>query len=128
MNYNIEYFLCELAVPTIVLVVTTIWRKNPPKPNWWWGYGSSRSMSSVEAWNTAQELFGKYCARVFIPIIAVSLIAGISAVYMRFEKNTSFTLCMILCAVNVIAAIVISIVTECKLRALFDEHGNYKSQ
>jgi uncharacterized membrane protein len=59
---NLLFLLPAMSGPVYILVGILMWRYPPKKINSWYGYRTSRSMKSKEAWSFAQ----KYAAREMI--------------------------------------------------------------
>lgn len=64
-----------LLIPVCMLFLGRRFQKNPPKTiNSGFGYRSTRSMRSQEAWDFAQVYSGRFWARAAMPTLAVSLV------------------------------------------------------
>ena len=124
MIAKITLFLCELLPSVLVVPYGVFLLKRPPKFNSvLLGYGTRRSTSSETAWYTAQHIFGKYCSITFSVTFALSFLAGLFPLIRDLGKPAELTLFMILCAVDVIAAIAVTVATELRLHRLFDKDG-----
>ena len=124
MMTKITLFLCELLPSVIVVPYGVFLLKRPPKFNSvLLGYGTRRSTASETAWYAAQHIFGKYAATAFSATFAVSFTAGLFALIKDLGKSAEVTLFLVLCAVDVIAAIAVTIATELRLHRLFNKDG-----
>ena len=124
MIRQITLFLCELLPSLLVIPYGVFLLKRPPKFNSvLLGYGTRRSTASEAAWYTAQHIFGKYCATAFSVTFALSFVSGLFALIKDLGKSAEVTLFLVLCAVDVIAAIAVTIATEWKLYRLFNKDG-----
>lgn len=126
MENNILYLVCELPVPIILLIVgITIW-KCPPGMDENFGYLTRRAKLSEETWSAAQIMYGKYSAIVSAITLAVTLPARIIAIIKNTDENTSFVICMIIVAVQIVMLCAVIAAVEHKLRTNFDENGKQK--
>lgn len=54
-----------LIIPMAMLITGILYIKRPAKTmNWMYGYRTQRAMKDQEAWNFAQNYFGKVCTRL----------------------------------------------------------------
>lgn len=123
MNYNVLYLLSELPAPIIVLALSAIVWKNPPRPSENIGYRTRRSQSSEQAWLFAQITYGKLSTIVFAVFTALTVVVGLVGILRNFDESTGFAVfiaqnCMLVALLFVIIAIV-----EQKLKSAFDENG-----
>ena len=124
MTAKITLFLCELLPSVIVVPYGVFLLKRPPKFNsMLLGYGTRRSTASEAAWYTAQHIFGKYCLIAFAVTLALSFVSGLFALIKDLGKSAEVTLFLVLCAVDVIAAVTVTIATEWRLHRLFNKDG-----
>ncbi|MGI6662749.1 MAG: SdpI family protein [Bacillota bacterium] len=57
---NVFLFFTSILVPFTMALIGARFRKNPPKRvNWFFGYRTSRSMKSQEAWDYANRRMGE---------------------------------------------------------------------
>lgn len=71
------YAITVLIIPVMMIAVGTLWKNNPPKKvNWIYGYRTSRSMKSQEAWEFAHKYSGRlwYKGGVLLTVIAIILL------------------------------------------------------
>lgn len=97
-----------------------------PPYNAFFGYHTSASHKSPQAWVRAQYLFGFICTVSFAVLSILTLFAGIIQVVFKFDKNTVgiiTTSAIILSVAAIFAAIAI---TEISLAREFDKHGDPK--
>ena len=124
MMARITLFLCELLPSVLVVPYGVFLLKRPPKFNSvLLGYGTRRSTASETAWYTAQHIFGKYCSIAFSVTFALSFVSGLFALIRDLGRSAELTLFWVLCAVDVIAAIAVTIATERRLHRLFNKDG-----
>ena len=64
-----------LLVPAVMIAFGVVCKKNPPKKiNSWYGYRTSRSMASQEAWDFAHQVCGRIWRRWGIVMLPVSVL------------------------------------------------------
>lgn len=123
MNYNVLYLLSELIAPLIVLAISALMWKNPPRKNGAIGYKTPRSESSEEAWNFAQVYWARLSTYTFAGFTALTVLAGLVGILVNFGENTGFAVFIAQNVVLVALLIVIVVSTEIKLHKYFDENG-----
>ncbi|MDE6726447.1 MAG: SdpI family protein [Oscillospiraceae bacterium] len=128
MNYNVLYLLGELPAPVIILALSALIWKNPPRQSENIGYRTRRSQSSEQAWVFAQIVYGKLSTIVFAAFTALTAVVGIIGILRNFDENTGFAVFIVQNVVLVALLFVIIIVVERKLKAAFDENGEPKGR
>ena len=128
MNYNVLYLLSELPAPVIILALSTIIWKNPPRVSENIGYRTKRSQSSEQAWLFAQIAYGKLSTIVFAAFTALTAVVGLIGILRNFDEKTGFAVFIAQNCVLVALLFVIIIVVEQKLNAAFDENGEQKGR
>ena len=64
-----------LLIPAVMVGFGMVCKKNPPKNiNSWYGYRTSRSMASQEAWDFAHQVCGRIWRRWGIAMLPVSVL------------------------------------------------------
>lgn len=86
MGEKIIIAICDMFLPLTMLGLgLMIWKTRPPYGDMF-GYRTTQSLKSPEAWTLAQELFGRYCTTTYAALCAITLIAGIVPIVFRLEE------------------------------------------
>lgn len=128
MNYNVLYLLSELPAPVIILALSALVWKNPPRPSENIGYRTRRSQSSEHAWLFAQIAYGKLSTIVFTVFTALTVVVGLIGILMNFDESTGFAVFIAQNSILVALLFVIIAIVEQKLKAAFDENGEPKGR
>lgn len=128
MNNNVLYLLSELPAPVIVLAISALVWKYPPRSSENFGYRTKRSKSSEQAWMFAQIVYGKLSTIVFAVFTAVTVIIGIIGILKNFDDKTGFAVFIAQNCVLVALIFVIILIVENKLKAAFDENGEPRGE
>lgn len=126
MNYNVLYLLSELIAPLIVLAISALMWKNPPRKNGAIGYKTPRSESSEEAWNFAQVYWARLSTYIFAAFTALTVIVGLVGIFVNFGDKLGFAVFIAQNVVLVVLLIVTIVSTEKKLHKFFDGNGKPK--
>ena len=114
--------LCDLLVPTIMLVGGLIMVKHCPKRiNGWLGYRTTRSMKNMDTWKFAHE----YCGRLWWKVGLLSFILTV-LVHLPFygsNEDTIGTVSLVVVLVQVIVLLVPVFPTESALQKTFNDDG-----
>jgi uncharacterized membrane protein len=111
----------DLLIPIIMITFGLIFKLKPPtKINFIYGYRTTRSMQSKQAWDYAHSRIGNLW--LYIGIILFFLIL-ISNYFVPIEKKY---LSLIHICIGMIALIIGIPFVEKDLKEKFDEHGNLK--
>ena len=118
MGFWIFMFCCNLLIPIIMVVFGWIFLYRPPREiNGIYGYRTSRSTASQEAWNFAHRYFGKIWYRLGLGMI----IFTVAAMLPCLGKEDAFVGRWggILCAVECVFLMLPIIPTEKALKKTF---------
>lgn len=126
MNYDILYMIAEIPIPVIILLVSALIWKDPPRMNENFGYRTKRSLKNEETWNTAQTLYGKYCTIIFSIVLSATVAADIALLFVRLNEDARMAAFLITVTVQVAALITVIVMVERKLNILFDNDGKPK--
>ena len=77
MNDGVVYLLSYLILPVLLIVVGLVMWRFPPGYGGSVGYRTKRSRSSRQAWDFAQVYWGRLILVMSIPMLAVSVGAGV---------------------------------------------------
>lgn len=122
MGYDLLLFMSCLLIPVLMLVFGLIAWKHPPRTaNSLYGYRTSRSMKSQEAWDFAQRYFGRLWFLMSLILLPVS--AVITALLAARGEVALTVGSLVLLTVQLIPLISVVIPTERALRTHFDQDG-----
>lgn len=99
MGEKVIIAVCNMFMPlTILGLGLMVWKTHPPFGDLF-GYRTTQSQKSPEAWDMAQALFGRYCTMTYAILSALTLIA--SVIPLVFKVNDIVT-ALIVTAVNTV--------------------------
>ena len=114
-----------LLIPIIMIIFGSIFKKKAPKEiNIAFGYRSSMSMSSKEAWDFAHAYIGKLWLVFGIVMLLASVVGMILVI--GLDKDTVGYTGMAITFAQLFFMIIPIIPTEIALKKNFDENGNRK--
>lgn len=77
MGENIILAVCNMFLPlTILGLGLMVWKTHPPYGDIF-GYRTTQSLKSPEAWVMAQALFGRFCTLTYAVLSGATLIASV---------------------------------------------------
>ncbi len=87
MGEKVIIAVCNMLTPLTMLGLgLMIWKTRPPYGDIF-GYRTTQSQKSPEAWELAQALFGKYCTLTYAVLSGLTLIAGVVPIIFRLEPD-----------------------------------------
>ena len=114
MGFFIAMFLCNLLMPSIMVIAGYCMYKNPPKEiNGLIGYRTAMSEKNKDTWAFAHDCCGKLWIKSGIILLVPTVLAQIP-----FAKT------LVIEAVQVLVLIGSVILVEKALKRTFDENGN----
>ena len=114
-----------LLIPIIMIIFGSIFKKKAPEDiNIAFGYRSSMSMSSKEAWDFAHAYIGKLWLVFGIVMLLASVVGMILVI--GLDKDTVGYTGMAITFAQLFFMIIPIIPTEIALKKNFDENGNRK--
>ena len=123
MNDNVIMMLCYLPAPiTFIIVGLMLWRF-PPSYGDMFGYKTKLSYSSHEAWDFAQVFFGKLCTMAHIPVLALTLAAGVVQIVKNVDEDTAFVVFLVITFLQLIPLFTCIFITESRLKKYFGGKG-----
>lgn len=108
-------FFMSILVPLTMALIGARFRKNPPKRvNWFFGYRTSRSMKSQEAWDYANRRMGEvwWSAGLFV--------GGASALVAALCWRNLKTVSLWLLGFQMLAMLLTIVIIERDLKRKFD--------
>ena len=116
-----DLIISNLAIGPLLLILSLIFKAFPPKNrNWLYGYRTTRSMKSQEAWDAAN----KYAMDLMVWIAIITIILQIVLYFVFAPANALITACIIMCLLLVGTLFVV----ERYLKENFDSEGKRKGQ
>lgn len=124
---NFLYILTIFLLPALMIGMGILWRKSGPKQiNSFYGYRSTQSMASREAWDFAHVYAGKIYLLLGIIFFILTLI--ICVYFWSADDDTAGTVSVVVMTVQLIIFILIIPVTESALKKNFDKRGKRKPE
>jgi uncharacterized membrane protein len=119
MKVSAFLFVTSMLVPFTMALIGALFRKNPPKRmNWFYGYRTSRSMKSPEAWDYANRRMGEIWWRTGLVLGGASVLV---ALYCWEDLETASLWLM---GFQLLAMLFTIVVVEQDLRRKFDSEGH----
>lgn len=126
MNDNVVIAVANMLTPLTMLGLgLMIWRTRPGYRDLF-GYHTTWAEKSEEAWNFAQELFGRLCTITFAIASFLTLIAGLIPVIARPLESWGTIIGGLVSFLDLIPLFVIIFIVEGKLKKNFDKNGHRK--
>lgn len=108
MGFWIFMLCCNLLMPALMTVFGWVFLHRPPREiNGMYGYRTSRSMASKEAWNFAHEYMGKLWFRLGLALFPLTVLAMLPCLG-RGEGAVGIwggSLCLVECALMMLPII-----------------------
>lgn len=116
MSEDIIVAVCNMFMPlTILGLGLMVWKTHPPFGDMF-GYRTTQSQKSPEAWVMAQALFGKSCTLTYAILSFLTLIAGLVTIFFKVGETAET---WIITAVNIVdfaALFVVIFITDSKVK------------
>jgi len=78
LDMNVFLLLTSTLLPFTMALIGALFKKNPPKRvNWFYGYRTSRSMKSQEAWDYANRRMGEVWWKTGLVLGASSVLVAV---------------------------------------------------
>ena len=120
---NVLFLVGELPTPLIIMAFAIAIRNNPSRFGENNGYNTKRSRKSTEAWDFAQNAYGRYATIAFAIMSAVTLAVGLTAIFLNIGETAGFAVFMAVTTAQVAVLVGVIIVIERQLKRNFDENG-----
>ncbi len=118
MGEKVIIAVCNMFLPlTILGLGLMIWKTRPPFGDMF-GYRTTQSQKSPEAWELAQALFGRYCTLTYAVLCALTLIASVAPLIFKLDELAVSWIFTVTNLVNFIALFVIIGITDSKVKKL----------
>lgn len=118
MGEKVIIAVCNMLTPLTMLGLgLLIWKTRPPFGDIF-GYRTTQSQKSPEAWALAQALFGRYCTLSFAVLSALTLIASLVTIIFTLGELAGMWIFTVVNMVNFIAVFVVIGVTDHTVKKL----------
>lgn len=118
MGEKVIIAVCNIFLPlTILGLGLMVWKTHPPFGDMF-GYRTTQSQKSPEAWELAQALFGRYCTLTYAVLSALTLIASVIPIIFKLDELVVMWIFTIVNLVDFIALFVVIGVTDSKVKKL----------
>lgn len=119
MNDGVVYLLSYLILPVLLIVVGLVMWRFPPGYGGSVGYRTKRSRSSRQAWDFAQVYWGRLILVMSIPMLAVSVGAGVFQIVKPLSEETGLLVFCVIMTLQLVPLFVSIWVTESALKRRF---------
>lgn len=119
MSDGIAYLLSYITAPLTLIIVGLVTWRFPPKYGENIGYKTRRSRSCEQAWNLAQVYWGRLTLMMNIPVLIVSIGAGVLQNVKDLSEEAGFAIFCVVMAVQIIPIFVSIAITESVLKKHF---------
>ena len=119
MNDGVVYLLSYLILPVLLIVVGLVMWRFPPGYGGSVGYRTKRSRSSRQAWDFAQVYWGRLILVMSIPMLAVSVGAGVFQIVKPLSEEAGLLLFCVIMTLQLVPMFVSIGVTESALKRRF---------
>lgn len=112
MGEKVIIAVCNMLLPlTILGLGLMIWKTRPPFGDMF-GYRTTQSQKSPEAWELAQALFGRYCTLTYAVLCALTFLASFAPIVFALDDLVVTWILTVTNLVNFIALFVVIGVTD----------------
>ena len=119
MGDKIIIAVCNMLLPlTILGLGLMVWKTHPPFGDLF-GYRTTQSQKSPEAWELAQALFGRNCTLTYAVLCALTLIASIVPIIFNLDDLVVMWILTVANLVDFIALFVVIGVTDSTVKKHF---------
>lgn len=92
-----------------------VWKTHPPFGDMF-GYRTTQSQKSPEAWDMAQALFGKSCTLTYAVLSFLTLIAGLAPIFFKVDEMAADWIFTAVNIVNFVTLFVLIFITDSKVK------------
>ncbi len=119
MNENVILLICYIPGPVIGILIGLMLWKLPAAYGGAFGYRTKLANSSKAAWDYAQVTFGKLCTIIHVPVLILSIIAGVFQVAKNIGEETGAVICCVVLSLQLAPIFVSIFITEARLKKNF---------
>lgn len=126
MGEKIIFAVCNMFLPlTILGLGLMVWKTHPPFGDMF-GYRTTQSQKSPEAWDMAQALFGRSCTFTYAVLSFITLIAGLVPIFFKVDEMAADWIITAVMIVDFAALFVLIFITDSKLKKYSAENDEQK--
>lgn len=100
---------------TILGLGLMVWKTHPPFGDMF-GYRTTQSQKSPEAWNMAQALFGKSCTLTYAVLSFITLISSLVPIFFKVDETAVDWIFTAVNIVNFVTLFVLIFITDSKVK------------
>lgn len=116
MSEKVILTVCNMFLPlTILGLGLMVWKTHPPFGDMF-GYRTTQSQKSPEAWNMAQALFGKSCTLTYAVLSFITLIASLVPIFFKVDETAADWIFTAVNIVNFVTLFVLIFITDSKVK------------
>lgn len=116
MSEKVILAVCNMFLPlTILGLGLMVWKTHPPFGDMF-GYRTTQSQKSPEAWNMAQALFGKSCTLTYAVLSFITLIASLVPIFFKVDETAADWIFTAVNIVNFVTLFVLIFITDSKVK------------
>ena len=120
MGEKVIIAICNMFLPLTCLGLgLMVWKTHPPFGDLF-GYRTTQSQKSPEAWELAQTLFGRYCTLTYAVLCGLTLIASIVPIIFKLDELVVMWIMTVANLVDFIALFVVIGITENVVKRHFE--------
>lgn len=126
MGESIIIAVCNMFLPLTMLGLgLMVWKTHPPFGDVF-GYRTTQSLKSPEAWNMAQAFFGRSCTLTYAVLSLLTLIAGLVPIFFKVDEMATAWIVTVANTVDFAALFAVIFITERKVKKYFNEGDRLK--
>lgn len=118
MGEKVIIAVCNMLTPLTMLGLGLMILKTRPPYGDIFGYRTTQSRKSPEAWALAQALFGKYCTLSFAVLSALTLISSVLPIIFSLDELAEMWIFTVVNLVDFISVFVVIGVTDHTVKKL----------
>lgn len=116
MGEKVILAVCNMFLPlTILGLGLMVWKTHPPFGDMF-GYRTTQSQKSPEAWNMAQALFGKSCTLTYAVLSFITLISSLVPIFFKVDETAVDWIFTAVNIVNFVTLSVLIFITDSKVK------------
>ncbi len=116
MGEKVILAVCNMFLPlTILGLGLMVWKTHPPFGDMF-GYRTTQSQKSPEAWDMAQALFGKSCTLTYAVLSFITLISSLVPIFFEVDETAVDWIFTAVNIVNFVTLFVLIFITDSKVK------------
>ena len=119
MGEKVIMAVCNMFLPlTILGLGLMVWKTHPPFGDMF-GYRTTQSQKSPEAWEAAQALFGRICTLTYTVLCGITLIASVIPIIFKLDDLVDMWIFTVVNLIDFIALFIVIGVTDNMVKKKF---------